>query len=49
VYDDEKIQYKRYDDGRGASRLGALEEAVEDRVVRWRTEEDLEEAVEEIP
>jgi hypothetical protein len=49
VYEDDEVQRQKYDNGNMALLLGALEEAVEDRVVRWRTEEDLEEAVEEIP
>lgn len=49
VYDDEELQRERYDNGMAASHLAALEEAVEDRVVTWRTEEDLKDAVEEVP
>jgi len=49
VYDDEEVQRERYDNGMAASHLAALEEAVEDHVVEWQTEDDLENAVKEIP
>lgn len=49
VYDDEDLQRERYDNGMAASHLAALEKAVEDSVVTWRTEEDLKDAVGEVP
>jgi len=49
VYDNQNINHERYGSGKAASRLGALEEAVEDRVIKWQTEEDLRDAVKEIP
>lgn len=49
IYADEEIQRERYDNGMAASHLAVLEEAVEERVVRWQTEDELKHAVEEIP
>lgn len=48
VYEDEEMR-ERYDNGMAASHLAALEKAVEDRVITWRDEGDLSEAVEQIP
>jgi len=43
TYADDDLQRERYDNGMAASHIAALEEAIEDRVVTWRTEDDLEE------
>ncbi len=40
---------RQYDNGMAASHLAALEESARDRVINWRDEADLREAVEKIP
>ena len=49
TYEDDDLQRERYDNGMAASHIAALEESIADRVVTWRTEDDLEEAVKKVP
>jgi len=49
TYADDDLQRERYDNGMAASHIAALEEAIEDRVVTWRTEDDLEELLRKLP
>jgi len=49
VYEGEGEMRARYDNGMAASHLATLEEAVGDRVITWRDEEGLSDAVEAVP
>ena len=49
TYEDEAATRERYDNGMAASHLSSLETAVGDRVLTWRDEDELQEAVEKIP
>lgn len=49
IYESEDRMREKYDNGMAASHLAALEEAAGDRVTSWRDEDDLVDAVREIP
>ena len=49
VYPTEKEMREQYDNGMAAAHLEALETAANERLVTWRTEEELEGAVDRIP
>jgi hypothetical protein len=49
IYEDEAAMRDRYDNGRAASHLAALEAAAGDRVIEWSDPSDLPEAVASIP
>lgn len=49
LYDSEEEMRRQYDNGMAASHLEALEQAAGERVIEWRDETELSEAVEEIP
>lgn len=49
IYESEDRMREKYDNGMAASHLAALENAAGDRVITWRDEADLPDAVREIP
>lgn len=49
TYGSEDRMRAKYDNGMAASHLAALEEAAGDRLLRWHDEDDLADAVREIP
>lgn len=48
-YDTDEEMRRQYDNGMAASHLAALEEAAGDRVIGWRDDAELRDAVEKIP
>jgi hypothetical protein len=49
LYKSEDEMREKYDSGMAASRLAALEKAAADRIITWTDEDDLPDAVREIP
>ncbi|MFW5950163.1 MAG: aminopeptidase, partial [archaeon] len=49
IYESEERMREHYDNGMAASHLAALETAAGDRVISWHDEDDLSDAVHEIP
>lgn len=49
LYESDDRMHEKYDNGMAASHMAVLEEAAGDRLIEWRDEDDLSDAVSEIP
>lgn len=49
IYDTDDEMREQYDNGMAASHMAALEKAASDRVITWKDDAELSEAVEQIP